>query len=168
MLFCCRLNLKRCESILSFTILVPRLFHTLECEDNDSQYRSDNRQTHRTNSRRHSNHRSHEKPRRSCQSSDLALVPTIFPARSIWTSRPAAFITPMAYCRPCRSASEYAARLTPPCGLAPNFESSFRCSRMRWPFTRAGDCAAAASESIKVSETQTFFIAHQCTARSEE
>src|ERR1043166_9874611 len=57
-----------------FYYILTLLPHPLAREDNDSQYRSDNRQTHRTNSRRHSNHRSLEKPRRSCQSSDLALV----------------------------------------------------------------------------------------------
>src|SRR5215467_13145483 len=57
-------------------------------------------------------------------------------------------------------------RLTPPCGLAPNFESSFRWSLMRWPFTRTGegDCAGTtATQSSKIMERRMGFIAHQCT-----
>src|ERR1043165_6694056 len=38
MMFCCRLDLKRCESIRVFMMAMQRLFHTFQSEDNDGEY----------------------------------------------------------------------------------------------------------------------------------
>src|SRR5918994_1904549 len=74
------------------------------------------------------------------------------PAVSTRTSRPAPCIRPLMYSRPAMSALLNASRLTPPCGLAPNFASAAMRSSMRAEFAtgNSGSDAAAAKVSRQV------------------